>query len=78
MNSNLKQRTKLFCINCIRFTELLPKTFLGNYIKGQLIRCSSPVAANYRAANLAQSTAAFVSKIRLLLKKLMNPSFGSN
>ena len=69
MDRDLKQRTKLFCVNCIRLTELLSKTFLDNHIKGQLIRCSSSVAANYRAANLAQSTAAFVSKISIVLEE---------
>lgn len=43
---DLKQRTKDFCVDCIRLTEDLPGTYLGSHIKGQLIRCSSSVAAN--------------------------------
>ncbi|CAB1084595.1 hypothetical protein D1AOALGA4SA_12109 [Olavius algarvensis Delta 1 endosymbiont] len=35
---------------------------LGIHIQGQLIRCSTSVAANYRAACHAQSKASFISK----------------
>ena len=66
---NLKLRTKKFCIECIQLAEELPNTFLGNHIKGQLIRCSSSVAANYRAANLAQSTPSFISKISIVIEE---------
>lgn len=66
---DLKARTKRFSINNIFLAEKLPNTFLGNHIKGQLIRCSSSVAANYRAANLAQSTASFVAKISIVIEE---------
>ncbi|NQU84605.1 MAG: four helix bundle protein [Mariniphaga sp.] len=66
---DLKKRTKRFCIDCINLANELPNTFLGNHIKGQLIRCSSSVAANYRAANLAHSTAAFTSKISIVIEE---------
>ena len=72
---NLKKRTKAFCINCIHLAEELPNTFLGNHIKGQLIRCSSSVAANYRAANLAQSTAAFISKTSIVIEEADESQF---
>jgi len=66
---DLKQRTKQFCIECIRLAESLPNTFLGRHIQWQLIRSSSSVAANYRAANLAQSTASFVSKTSIVIEE---------
>ena len=47
----------------------LPKIYLGNHIKGQLIRCSSSVAANYRTACLAISKAAFVSKLSIVIEE---------
>lgn len=72
---DLKKRTKNFCINCIRLVEVLPNTFLGNHIKGQLIRSSSSVAANYRAANLAQSTASFVSKMSIVIEEADESQF---
>ncbi len=53
----------------------MPNTYLGNHIKGQLIRCSSSVAANYRAANLAQSTASFVSKPSIVIEEADESGF---
>ncbi|WP_319231953.1 four helix bundle protein [Draconibacterium orientale] len=72
---DLKLRTKSFCIDCIRLAESLPNTYLGKHIQGQLIRSSSSVAANYRAAKLAQSTAAFVSKISIVIEEADESQF---
>jgi len=47
----------------------LPNTPLGKHIRGQLIRCSTSVAANYRAACLAQSKASFISKISIVIEE---------
>ncbi|MCL5030502.1 MAG: hypothetical protein M1480_15935 [Bacteroidetes bacterium] len=42
MNKNeLKERTKRFAHDCVKLALKLPNTFLGNHIKGQLIRCST-------------------------------------
>ena len=75
MERDLKIRTKMFCLNCIQLAENLPKTYLGNHIKGQLIRSSSSVAANYRAAQLAQSKAAFVSKLSIVIEEADESQF---
>jgi len=48
----------------------LPNTYLGNHIKGQLIRASTSVAANYRAACLAQSKASFIAKISIVIEEV--------
>ena len=48
----------------------LPETFLGNHIRGQLIRCSTSVASNYRATCLAQSKASFISKLSIVLEEV--------
>lgn len=53
----------------------LLNTFLGNHIKGQLIRCSTSVAANYRAACLAPSKASFVSKISIVIEEADESEF---
>ncbi len=53
--SELKKRTKEFAHRCVKLALALPKNVLGNHIKGQLIRCATSVAANYRAALLAQT-----------------------
>lgn len=70
MNSDeLKKRTKLFAHNCIKLAVTLPNTYLGNHIKGQLIRASTSVAANYRATCLAQSKPSFSAKISIVLEE---------
>ena len=70
MNKNeLKERTKKFAHDCVKLALTLPNTFLGNHLKGQLIRCSTSVAANYRAACLGQSKASFISKLSIIIYK---------
>ena len=65
----LKDRTKQFAHRCVKLTEALPNTYLGNHIRGQLIRCATSVACNYRAACIAQSKAAFISKLSIVLEE---------
>lgn len=65
----LEHRTKKFAHSCVKLALKLPNTYLGNHIKGQLIRCSTSVAANYRAACLAQSKGSFVSKISIVIEE---------
>ncbi|MCT4588014.1 MAG: four helix bundle protein [Carboxylicivirga sp.] len=71
----LKDRTKKFALDVIGFSEHLPATFLGKHIKGQLIRCSSSVAANYRAACLAQSKAAYIAKLSIVIEEADESEF---
>jgi four helix bundle protein len=51
-DQELKSRTKKFAHRCVKLALALPNTYLGNHIKGQLIRASTSVAANYRATCL--------------------------
>ena len=46
----LKKRTKDFSHRCVKLALNLPNTILGKHLQDQLIRCSTSVAANYRAA----------------------------
>lgn len=70
MNSEeLKNRTKRFAHRCVKLSMALPDTYLGNHIRGQLIRCSTSVASNYRATCLAQSKASFISKLSIVLEE---------
>ncbi|MFH1350017.1 MAG: four helix bundle protein [Pseudomonadota bacterium] len=71
----LKQRTKNFAHRCVKLALSLPKTQLGNHIAGQLIRCSTSVASNYRASCLAQSKASFVAKISIVLEETDESAF---
>ena len=48
----------------------LPKTYLGNHIRSQLIRCATSVASNYRAAHLAQTRAGFISKLSIVVEEV--------
>ena len=66
---DLKRRTKEFAHRCVKLAMALPNTPLGNHIRGQLIRCSTSVAANYRAACLAQSKASFISKLSIVIEE---------
>ena len=75
MKNDLKDRTKKFAHDCVKLAVVLPNTFLGNHIKGQLIRCSTSVAANYRAVCLAQSKAIFISKISIVIEEADESEF---
>jgi four helix bundle protein len=65
----LRERTKQFAHRCVKLALALPNTPLGNHVRGQLIRCGTSVASNYRAACLAQSKAHFVSKISIVAEE---------
>ena len=53
----------------------MPNTYLGNHIKGQLIRCSTSVAANYRAVCRAQSKLVFIDKLRIVIEEADESNF---
>jgi four helix bundle protein len=66
---DLKDRMKDFAHRCVKLALALPKTALGNHIKGQLIRCSTSAAANYRAVCIAQSKPHFISKLSIVIEE---------
>lgn len=74
-NQNLIDRTKSFAHRCVKLTIALPNTKLGSHINGQLIRCSTSVAANYRAANLAQSKPSFIAKLSIVIEEADESAF---
>jgi four helix bundle protein len=67
--SELKQRTQTFAHRCVKFGNSLPETKLGRHIQGQLIRCSTSVAVNYRAVLLAHSESAFAAKLSIVIEE---------
>ena len=71
----LTKRTKEFAHRCIKLAMALPETALGRHIQGQLIRCSTSVAANYRATCLSQSKASFTAKISIVLEESDEAAF---
>jgi len=71
----LTERTKKFAHRCVKLSMALPETPLGKLIRGQVIRCSTSVAANYRAACFSQSSATFVAKISIVLEEADETAF---
>jgi four helix bundle protein len=65
-HDNLKERTKQFALRIIRLVESLPKGRTSDVIGRQLLRSGTSVAANYRAACRARSTADFISKMGIV------------
>ncbi len=72
---DLKKRTKEFAHRCVKLSLALPDNPLGKHIRTQLIRCSTSVASNYRAACMAQSKADFVSKISIVIEEVDESCF---
>ena len=62
-NENLKIRTKQFALEVIRLIEVLPRDRTTDVLGRQLLRSSTSVGANYRAACRAKSPADFISKL---------------
>ena len=71
----LKKRSKVFAHRCVKLCTALPNTVVGRHITRQLIRCSTSVAANYRAVCVAQSRASFVSKLAIVIEEVDEPCF---
>jgi four helix bundle protein len=68
-HQELKQRTKAFAFRVIKMSQALPKTREANVIMQQLLRSSTSIAANYRAAGRARSKAEFISKLGVVIEE---------
>ena len=66
MNKDLIIRTKKFAIEIIQICDKLPKSITFNVLTIQLIRCSTSIGANYRAARRAKSEADFINKLKIV------------
>lgn len=64
-----KKRTKQFVIDNIKLFQNLPKTEEARIIGRQLMRSSSSVGANYRAACRARSKAEFHAKLSIVVEE---------
>lgn len=69
MKEVIKKRSNSFAHKCVKLAIELPKSKLGTHSEGQLIRSSTSVAANYRAACLGQSKRAFISKLGIVVEE---------
>lgn len=76
MNSEtLKFRTKAYSISIGKLINSLPYNILNKNYSNQLVRCSSSVGANYRAACRAKSTADFLNKLKIVEEELDESMF---
>ncbi|MFD3003776.1 four helix bundle protein [Pontibacter toksunensis] len=64
-----KIRTKAFALRVIRLFQMLPVKAEAQILGKQLLRASTSVAANYRAACRARSAAEFTAKIGIALEE---------
>ena len=63
---DLKKRTKAFALRILKLVDALPKTTAGRALASQIVRPGTSVAANYRAACRARSTADFIAKMGIV------------
>ena len=66
MPNDLKEQTKRFALDVIRFCSALPAKAEFRVIAGQLMRAGSSVGANYRAACRSKSKADFINKLSIV------------
>jgi four helix bundle protein len=64
--NDLKDRTKQFATDVIRFCSTLPKRQEISIISRQLMRSATSVGANYRSACRAKSKADFIAKLSIV------------
>ena len=70
MDANqLIKRTKQFALDNIRFFQTLPKTDEARILGKQLLRSSTSVASNYRAACRSRSKQEFYSKLCIVVEE---------
>ncbi len=66
----LRQRTKAFASGVVRLYCVLPKNRTEVQVLGkQMLRSGTSVAANYREASRARSSAEFISKIEICVQE---------
>src|SRR5437764_14878928 len=63
---DLKKSTKPFALRILKLVDALPTTTAGRALASQIVRSGTSVAANYRAACRAKSTADFIAKMGIV------------
>jgi four helix bundle protein len=63
---DLKKRTKAFALRILKLVDALPKTTAGRALASQIVGSGRSIAANYRAACRAKSTADFIAKMGIV------------
>lgn len=70
-----KRRTKCFAIEVAKFCKTIPNDRIVRHYIDQLVRCSSSVGANYRAACRGKSKADFINKMRIVEEEVDESMF---
>ena len=65
-SEQLKSRFKLYAIEVGMLLGELPRNMINSPYCNQLIRSSSSMGANYRAASRAKSTSDFINKLKIV------------
>jgi four helix bundle protein len=65
----LKLRTKNFALRILRLYRYLPRTQEARILGAQLLRSSTSIGANYRAACRGRSRAEFIAKLGIVLEE---------
>jgi four helix bundle protein len=83
MNNDIKSRSEIledrlidFALLVNKIIVLLPDTYLGRNLSGQLIRSSTSPALNYGEEQAASSTKDYIHKMRICLKELRETNVG--
>ena len=66
MKEELKRRTKYIGLEVIKLIDDLPNKTSSKAIAAQIVRSSTSVGANYRAACRAKSDADFINKLKIV------------
>ena len=67
---SIEERLLEYAAICIRIAELLPASFAGRHVCGQLIRSGTAPMAHHGEAQGGESTEDFVHKMSIALKEL--------
>lgn len=67
---DMKVRTFAFAVNVGKIIAELPVTILNTAYGKQVVRSSSSVGANYRAARRAKSDADFLNKLKIVEEEI--------
>ncbi len=63
---DLRERTLRFALAVIKFIESVPRSLVTDVLLRQLLKASTSIGANYRAACKGRSRADFISKITIV------------
>ncbi|MDD2196314.1 MAG: four helix bundle protein [Bacteroidales bacterium] len=71
---DLEERLISFALKVLEVSEMLPRTYAGNHISGQIVRSGTSPALNYGEAQAAESSEDFIHKMGIVLKELRETS----